>query len=289
MAKTDPSCDDARNRGNFTMRNVVIRKNYIHHTGGEGMYIGHSFYGGYTLSCGVKLPHLIENIKIHENKVTYAGWDGIQLGCASKGAEVFKNTIENSGTKNKADQNYGILLASGTGGICHSNYIKGGTGTGITAFGLGDNSIYNNLIVNPAKTGIFCDERTDTFGAGYKVMNNTIVNPKEVGIRIYSEKVPMNIVINNIVVNPGQYSTYNESAFIMKLKSVLKINLSNNYTTRNIADVKFVDYTTHNYRLTSASPAVNKGASISIYNIPTDFYGGARLKGIAYDIGASEY
>src|SRR5690606_6515763 len=226
---------------------------------------------GYQLSCGIKLPHTIEGSKIYDNKVTYTGWDGIQLGCATKNAEVYGNTIENFGTKKKADQNYGILLASGTGGVCHSNYIKGGTGTSLTAFGLADNKIFNNVIVNSAKTGIFCDERTDTFGAGYKVMNNTIINPKEVGIRIYSEKVPMNVVTNNIVVNPGMFSTYGESAFIMKLKSVTKIDLSNNYTTRKIGDVKFVNAGAFNFRLTSGSPAVNKGKTISSYKITNDF------------------
>lgn len=289
MAKTDPTCDNSTNRGYFTMRNISIHDNYVHHTGGEGFYIGHTFYGGYTLSCGVKLPHTIEGSRIYRNRVTYTGWDGIQVSSATKDTEIFNNTIENFGTKLKSDQQYGMILGAGTTGKCYSNYIKGGTGTSLTVFGMGENSIYNNVIVNSAKTGIFVDERTTTFGYGYRVMNNTVINPKEVGIRIYSEKVPKNVVINNIVVNPGMYSTYGASAFIMKLNFLLNAEISDNYTTRNIADVKFVNAGAFNYRLTSGSPAVNKGKSISAYSIPTDFYGGARLKGSYYDIGASEY
>lgn len=289
MAKTDPSCDNATNRGYFTMRNISIHDTYIHDTDGEGMYIGHSFYGGYELDCGVKLPHTIEGAKIFDNRVTDTGWDGIQLACATVGAEVYGNTVQNFGTAKKADQNYGILLSSGTGGVCHSNYIKGGSGTAMTVFGLGDNLIYNNIIINSAHTGIFCDERTDNLGDGYQVLNNTIINPKEVGIRMYGEKVPKNVVINNIVVNPGAFGEHGESAFIMKLNSMNNVEQSNNLTTRNIGDVKFVDSGKANFRLKGESPAVDKGKSISSYDIDLDFYKSTRLKGDAYDIGASEY
>ena len=40
MAKTDPSCDNATIRGNFVMYDVKIHDNYVHDTGGEGMYLG---------------------------------------------------------------------------------------------------------------------------------------------------------------------------------------------------------------------------------------------------------
>ena len=289
MAKTDPTCDNATNRGYFTMRNIYIHDNYVHDTGGEGLYIGHSFFGGYELSCGVKLPHTIENSFIFRNKVTNSGWDGIQVGCATKNANIYENTILNAGTLKKSSQDYGIILSAGTGGRCYGNFIKGGSGTGLVAFGLGENMIYNNVIVNPAKTGIFCDERTDTWGYGYRVMNNTIINPKEVGIRVYAEKVPKNIVMNNIVVNPGEYSKYKESAFIMKLNTMTNFESYNNLVTRNIADVKFVNPGADNFRLSSGSPAREKGKDVSIYDVPKDFYGDNRLNGAKYDIGADEF
>jgi hypothetical protein len=53
--------------------------------------------------------------------------------------------------------------------------------------------------------------------------------------------------------------------------------------------VKFANAGACNYRLTSSSPTVNKGKSISTYNIAKDFYKQNRLQGSAYDIGASEY
>jgi hypothetical protein len=159
--------------------------------------------------------------------------------------------------------------------------------------GLGDNVTHNNVIVNAGGHGIFCDERGST-GPGFKFINNTIVNPRLDGIRIYAELLPMNVIINNIIVNPGSYSTYRyprsgNDAYVYKLGSNVKVQSSNNYFTRSITAPKFVNAGAYNYKLASGSPAVNKGKSIATYNIPKDHYQGARLKGAAYDIGASEY
>jgi hypothetical protein len=288
MAKTDPNCNDATIRENFLMRDVSFHDNYMHETGGEGFYIGHSSYGGYqTDTCGVRYPHLIENVKVYKNLVRNSGWDGIQLSCATKGAEMYGNTVENYATKNKADQNCGIVLGAGTGGVCYGNYIKVGSGPGIAAFGLADNLIHDNIIINAGQMGIFCDERTEP-GAGFKIINNTIINPKTEGMRIYAEKVPSNLVINNIIVNPGSYTKYTTGSYIMKLSGVI-LDISNNYTTRNINDLKFINAIGYNFRLTSTSPVIGIGKNISTYNIWKDFYGAARLKGTTYDIGASEY
>jgi hypothetical protein len=78
-------------------------------------------------------------------------------------------------------------------------------------------------------------------------------------------------------------------AYVYKLSTNVKVLLSNNYFTRTISDVKFSNAGAYNYRLTSTSPAVNKGKSISAYNITKDYYKQLRLKGSSYDIGASEY
>jgi hypothetical protein len=294
MAKTDPTCDNATIRGNFTMYNVVFRDNYVHHSGGEGFYIGNSFFEGARTSCGTRLPHEIHNVKIYNNVVKYSGWDGIQLGCATKGAVVYNNTVENYGTKNIASQNNGVQLGGGTGGLFHNNFIKNGTGNGLIVLGLGDNVVHNNIIVNAGSHGIFCDDRYSP-GPGFKFLNNTIVNSRGDGIRLYADLANLyNIVYNTIVVNPGSYSTYTSprtgnDAYLYKLSSNVKVQASNNYFTRSITALKFVNAGANNYRLYSSSPAVNKGRSISTYNIYKDFYQQTRFKGSAYDIGASEY
>jgi hypothetical protein len=295
MAKTDPTCDDATIRGNFVMTNVKLHDNYVYNTGGEGFYVGNSFYkSGRNTSCGVRYPHEIHNLKLFNNVVKNSGWEGIQVGCATRGAMIYGNSVENYGTQNATSQNNGVQLGEGTGGVFYNNYIKDGKGNGLIVLGLGDNLIHNNVIVNAGASGIFCDDRVTT-GTGFKFINNTIVNPKVDGLRIYADVSTLsNIAINNIFVNPGSYSTYTyprtgNDAYIYKLSSKVKLLVSNNYQTRSISAVKFANAASYNYKLVGGSPAINKGKNISTYNISKDFYNQTRLKGSYYDIGASEY
>lgn len=287
MAKTDPGCNPESVRGNFTMRDVSFHHNYIHDTHGEGFYIGHSSYGGKETSCGFLLPHTIENVKVYKNIVKNSGWDGIQVSSAPIGAEIYDNVVENFSTANKPAQSSGICIGGGTAGLCYNNFIKDGNGSGISVFGHADNTIYNNVIINAGK-GMFIDERTEP-GAGYRVLHNTIINPREQGLLIYAEKVPVNMVVNNIIINPGSYDTAGERAYVGTLGSSVKLDMSNNYLTRNIAELKFVNAATFDVRLTSNSPVIDKGRDVSSYIYAKDFYSAVRLRGSAYDIGASEF
>ncbi|HYC86386.1 MAG TPA: choice-of-anchor Q domain-containing protein, partial [Chryseosolibacter sp.] len=158
--------------------------------------------------------------------------------------------------------------------------------------GHGDAFLHDNIIVNAGSFGIFADERT-SIGPGMRILNNTIINPKKDGIRLYTDLVT-NVVRNNVIVNPGSYSTYTyprtgNDAYIYLLKKTMNVQMSNNYLTRSISAPKFVNPWSFNYRLASGSPLINKGANISTYRISKDFYQQARLKGYTYDIGACEY
>ena len=293
MAKTDPSCDDATIRGNFTMYDVLLHDNYIHETGGEGFYVGNSFYDGMERDCGIRLPHEIKGLKIYNNVITNAGWEAIQVGCAIEGTEIFNNTITNYGTVNKQFQNNGIQIGTGTGGLIYNNLIKKGTGNGMIILGTGDNVIYNNIIVDAGANGIFCDERF-TPGDGFKFLNNTILSPKMDGIRLYAELVPLNTIVNNIIANPGSYSSYSgdrtsNDAFVFLESAAVKVKISNNLFVDGLEKVSFVDPEKDNYRLKSNSPAINYGQDISAFDIKVDFYQAKRLSGSAYDVGASEY
>lgn len=288
MAKTDPTCDDATIRGNFTMYDPLIHDNFIHDTGGEGFYIGNSFWGGMQRDCGLRLPHEIKGLKVYNNIIRNSGWEAIQVGCGIEGTEIYNNTIENYGTAHQLYQNNGIQIGPGTGGALYNNFIKKGTGNGMIIMGTGDNVIYNNIIIDAGENGIFCDERY-TPGQGFTFINNTIVNPAEYGIRLYSELVPMNTVINNIISNPGKLATDPEHAYVSPLSAEVKLEMSNNLFTTNLDSVQFVNAGADNYRLKASSPAVNFGKDISSFEIPVDFYESRRLKGFAYDVGASEY
>ncbi len=293
MAKTDPSCNDSTIRENFTMNNVSLHDNYVHETGGEGLYVGNSFYDGMVRDCGIRLPHEIKGLKIFNNIVNSAGWEAIQVGCAVEGAEIYNNSIKNYGVANKQFQNNGIQIGAGTGGLVYNNLIAKGTGNGMIIMGIGDNIIYNNIIIDAGSNGIFCDERF-TPGEGFKFINNTILNPKIDGIRLYAEQVPMNTIVNNIISNPGSYFSYiaprsPNDAFVYLESPAVKVNMSNNLFANNLNKINFVAPLENNYRLNSNSEAVDSGTDISQYKIDTDFYSEKRLKGFAYDIGASEF
>ena len=291
MAKTDPGCDEATWRGNFLMKGVSINNNYIHDTGGEGIYAGNSFFMGAKTACGERLPHEIHYIRIFSNIIKNTGWEGIQLGCATKGASIHGNVVENYGLADVHVQNNGIQIGTGTGGVCYNNLIRRGAGNGMIVLGLGDNVIYNNIIDEAGNYGIFCDERYSP-GPGFQFINNTILNPKSDGIRIYADDVAMNVIVNNIIANPGSYSVYSyprkpDDAFIYKSSDNVRIQEHNNYFTTDVASIA-PDLKLSMYRLTSTSPVVDQGFDISGYGIQTDFYFKARLKGAAYDIGAVE-
>jgi hypothetical protein len=293
MAKTDPTCDPATARENFTMKNVSLNYNYVHDCGGEGFYVGNSFFqAGVNTDCGIRYPHEIHYLRLYSNIVKNSGWDGIQVGCATVGAKIYGNTIENYGTLNRYSQRNGMQLGEGTGGLCYGNFIKHGTGNGMNILGLGTNVIYNNVIVDAGDMGIFCDERYTT-GSGFKFINNTIINPKSDGIRLYADLVPLNVIVNNIIVNPGNYSKYvyprtPEDAFLYKLSKTVRVDLRNNFFTTSIEDVQFNNPALDNYRLALTSQLVDKGADITTYAIGTDFYKKSRLRGMAFDIGAAE-
>lgn len=292
MAKTDPGCNEASWRENFLMKGIALHNNFIHDTGGEGIYAGNSFFMGMNTPCGVKLPHEIHYIRIYSNLLRNTGWEAIQLGCATKGASIHANVIENYGTANKQSQNNGIQIGAGTGGVCYNNLIRGGTGNGLIVMGLGDNVIYNNIIDQAGNYGVFCDERYSP-GPGFKFINNTILNPKSDGIRIYADLVAMNVIINNMIVNPGSYYTYSyprepDDAFIYKLNSSVKIIESNNYFSVDSTSAQTSSMAQLDYRSACTSAVIDHGADITAYGIKTDFYYKPRLKGAFYDIGAVE-
>ncbi|WP_158288516.1 right-handed parallel beta-helix repeat-containing protein [Mucilaginibacter psychrotolerans] len=284
MAKTDPSCDVATQRGYFIMDNVQIHDNYVHKTGGEGLYIGNSFYAeGRQLSCGTVLPHDVTNLKVYNNLTDSTGCEGIQVGSATLNCEVYKNIVKTPGVSPFASgQNNGIQIGEGTGGKCYRNLVKNAPGNGIIVLGLGDNLVYDNIIINPGVHGIFADSRF-TPGPYFQFINNTIVNPGMYGIRMNSETIAMNIVINNLIIVPLAANAIN------RMDSDVKLTSSNNYVAKTISQVKFLNFYGDNFNLSSRSPILDKGINVLSYGISVDYYGRIRPSTGPIDPGASEY
>ncbi len=290
MAKTDPTCTGVGNRGNFTMYDVKFHDNYIHHTGGEGFYIGFSFPAGYSNSSKCKgtvlYPHEIVGCKVYNNKTEYTSADGIQVTGVTSGFELYNNKILHYGQSPFGNfQNSGISIGPVTKGPIYNNLIKDGSGNGITLVsGSGDNLIYNNLIINAGAIGIFVDERPPiAFGAGYRIINNTIINSINDGIRLYSDLVAMNHVKNNAIINPAT------GKFVIKLNNKVKVTEQNNYYTMDITQAKLSNVNSGDYTLKVGSPLIDAGQNVSSYGITKDFNGQSRPVGTSYDIGAYEY
>jgi hypothetical protein len=311
MAKTDPTCDSTTTRGYFTLRNVNIHHNLVHHTGGEGLYIGNSFYSmGAKTPCGLRLPHDLENIRIHSNIVRNTGWEAIQLGGAVRGAEVFNNIVEDYGEANNDKQNNGIQIGEGTGGLCYNNYIHSGTGNGIIVLGIGDNVVFNNIIVNAGTYGIFCDDRYVT-GNGFSFINNTIVHPGRDGIRLYADQVRANAVINNLIVDPGSYEEYEldktsrvgNDAYLYLLNANVKVNKAKNYFTRDkilephkcgdllpdLTGLQGILLDGLMSKVAGKPKYVDSGDDVSARGVTFDFFNHPRPSGKGYDIGAIEF
>jgi hypothetical protein len=293
MAKTDPACDMLAVRGKFIMKDMIFHDNFIHDTGGEGFYIGNSFWlGGVNATCGKLYPHEVQGTKVYNNLIRNSGWESIQVGSSPTGAEVYNNRIENYGTKNVNAQNNGIQFGEGAVGQCYGNFIKGGKGNGIILIGNGKNLVHDNVIVNAGLDGIFCDDRVT--GEGFVFTNNTIIRPALNGIRLYADQVTANKIQNNIIIAPGNYSKLvyprsSQDSYVYLLSKYVKVTIANNFYSQDINAPKFAAYSSDNYALTTSSlVALNKGISISAYTIPVDYAKQTRVKGTSVDIGAFE-
>lgn len=282
LIKTDPSCDPNTWRANFTMRKVSIHHNYIHNTGGEGMYVGSSFFNGKMITCDGQnmtvFPHLIEDLKIYNNITENTGADGIQYSCSPQ-AEVYKNVVNSYGISPfEVYQNNGIQ-AGASGGKCYGNKITNGSGNGIIITQPTDNiSVYNNLVVNSGKNSLFGDDRTTT-NINFLIANNTFVKSGQENIKLYGN-ISTKSIYNNILVEP--FNSGNYIAYAIGAQGDEK----NNLKISTVAGAFFKS--SSDYHSTINSPAINAGYDVSSLNILIDLEGTLRPNGGQYDIGAYE-
>jgi len=302
FAFSQPTCDLSANRGFFEQRNCTIRNTYIHDTYGEGMYLGHSFYTGYTIKCNdtdTKVyPHEIKGLKVYDNLIVNAGYDGIQVCSAVEGTEVYNNRILNYGTANEQMQHSGIQIGAGTKIRCYNNQIMNGSGTGITMMGFADSFIYNNLIVNAGKDfypdnaalrihGIFVDDRLTVKGTSHYILNNTIISPKSDGIRFISTESSKNVIANNLIIKPGSNYIYEsfDNKYINLQNGVDVVKNNNFYSDFLLPNLKS-DSIKLVYDFVINFPISEKGIDVSDYGIKSDIFGVVRS--ITPSIGAFE-
>ena len=288
-AKTDPTCDPATWRGNFTMRDVWIHDNKVANTGGEGVYIGESHYHTTVgVSCnGTTIQaqeHETIGCKVYNNSFTNIGRDGIQVGAVTSGGEIHHNTITNFGTTNEYGQQSGIQINPGTNAEIYDNVVDTGTGFGLFAGGRGGSHVYNNVIANCAQGAIICEDYAPVDPSGFIFSNNTLVNNKTYGIYMYSQNTLQNQFVNNIVVG----TTEAGFQFVKFNSANIKFTDTNNIKTQDISTVKFVNATAKDWHLQGTSAAKDAGKDMSSYGVTKDFEDTARPQGAAPDLGAYE-
>lgn len=308
-AKTDPDCDLTAERSNFTQYNTIIHDNYIGHAGNEGMYIGSTKYTGQEVFCNGKdtviMPSLLDGVKVYNNLVEYAGWDGIQVSSAYNNCQIYNNTVLYDSQSETYAQMSGIIIGGGTKADCYNNFISQGKGDGIEFHGLGGSRIFNNIVVDAGRTYLPADLTQMKYGifisdneSSIYIKNNNIINPKSEGIRFSSVTGSINVVESNVIINPGNYDYYQNGnthfkgidSYIMVQDNTNPVTSINNYLARNTDSVKFVSTTPQlpeDFNLLAGSPLIDH-ANIDP-NITFDFEGSPRPVGDKSDIGAFEF
>lgn len=136
---------------NWDMGTVEYRYMRIRKTGGEGMYVGHSFT---PWPCDIELyshgsyhqPIPFKNLWIHHVTCDSLGWDGIQVSNIQDSTIIENNLVTNYGLNNFGAQKIGIILGGFARGRVNNNTVRVGTGVGIADFGFGVNRIYYNTL-----------------------------------------------------------------------------------------------------------------------------------------------
>ncbi len=295
--KTNPVCDGSAERGVWTMYNPIIHDNYIHDTGGEGIYMGYGWYKEGTINCPCPddpsktcpktvRSHSIIGARVYNNITENTGLDGIQIKNADEDCEVYDNIIKNYGLRNEETQNEGLLLGEGTTGKAYNNWIENGSGNGIQNHAMGNQDIFNNVIINPKEYGFVCWDGASVVRVGYyNFFNNTIINAGLDGFNFFGPGGGPKRVHNNIIAKVGT-----GRSLLKKANDVTLFEESNNYLTNTIEDVKFVSGTApFDVRLQSTSPAIDKGKDLTSFGVTKDFDLEPRPSGAAFDIGAFEF
>ena len=270
----------------WVMRNIRVHHNYVHDTGGEGMYIGHGFYKGrIEAKCTVKTwSHSIVGLRVHDNIIENTGFDGIQIKNADEDCEIYNNIIRNFGNRNDGAHNEGLFIGEGVTGKIYNNFIDTGTGHGISFQGMGNNEFYNNVILHAGEDGFNASgSRMGTYipNGYFRIYNNTIYNSGKNGFVFYHNDGGRKTVVNNLVVRAGKKLTSRGAV----------MDSSNNIFTQKTSAILFRDTLHSDLRLKKGSPAINHGIDVRIFNpaITCDFLKAQRPIGKGFDIGAYEF
>lgn len=271
-----------KTRTAWVMNNITVHDNYIHDVGGEGMYVGHGFYKGRKeSSCtDTTYSHSIKHVRIYNNVIENTGYDGMQIKNTDEDVMIYNNIIKNFGIKNEGGHNEGLFLGEGVTGDLYNNWVENGTGHGIQFQGMGDNSIYNNVIINCAGNGFYGAHGPMVIripGETYRIYHNTFTNIGGDGFVFYNSDGGDKLVVNNLFLDINGEVLKNGASNVIE-------NGNQAYSDLSTAKIQ------NSLIPTEDSPIINSAVDLTPYSISlsADYSGNLRLINQS-EVGAFEY
>ncbi len=208
--------------------NLIIHDCFIENVS-EGMYIGE------TKSPGMEF----RNLKIYNNIVRNTGREAIQIANATEGAEVYNNTLINSGLEGTDYQMNNLQIGGNSVALVYNNIIMTAPYFGVINMGKGDVHVFHNFIQN--NRGMFIDNRyiSDT------TMTMSIKNNYFKDLN-YSEVIRNMNEFNAIEITDNIYDT--NILFYKDLNNVDNEVISGN-TLGPVAGIEFVNPAANDYTL----------------------------------------
>ena len=119
---------------NWYFKNNWFHDNLLDSTGGEAMYLGHTFFFDGGQPASGYMPVKLDGLLIERDSVRWSGWDGIQTSNASN-VTIRHNYVYETGRALQSSQLYGIILGGYSTGRVDSNEVYFARSSGIAIFG----------------------------------------------------------------------------------------------------------------------------------------------------------
>lgn len=162
---------------------LSIHHNYIHHTGGEGMYLGE------TKSPG----QLFSQVEVHHNLVMHTGWDLIQVANMN-GVRVHHNVMIDGGSLGVLYQGNGFQVGDNVTNLRFDhNIVIGSNANSAILLGGGKTSLDSNWFQDPhGGQSLFIDNRSIVdSGKTIEIRDNFWKSPTRLAWKNYDEVNPV--------------------------------------------------------------------------------------------------
>ena len=303
------SCRPEFGRDNFTQYNTKVHHVKIRDAGAEGMYIGTSHYAKRSDDACPHEASLI-GVEVHNNLINGTHGDGIQIGAAISGVEVYDNVVLDYGRGNLGSHSGGIQINSGTNGNFFNNILRaadGSTNSNSVQYvgGEGPVSIYNNLFMNTPRALMTLNRMPNSSSMTF--VNNTVIGGSGGIFHFFCDSLDGEqdyLIKNNLFADYDHIAQLiyadNYSYFNGQLGGNCPINgavfrghgiqdqleIAGNLYAKNPSNAGFQNPQNENYRLRADSPAVDSGEDFS-HLFSDDLR--HKTRDSNFDIGAYEY